>query len=107
MFTYVFHANRARAGTVCTVRYHKSTIGPFVDSPCGATARARAGARAGFFYTPFLSRFYGIQFYGFRVRAVQDSWFAVHVLCGTIPPEPVKGGLVSLRSVREFPVKID
>jgi hypothetical protein len=35
--------------------------------------------RWGFFYTPFLSRFYGIQFYGFRARAaVQDSWFAVH-----------------------------
>jgi hypothetical protein len=28
-------------------------------------------------------------------------------LCGTTPPEPVKGGIVSLRSVREFQVKID
>jgi hypothetical protein len=28
-------------------------------------------------------------------------------LCGTIPLQLVKGGIVSLRSVREFPVKID
>ena len=47
VFTYVFHANvnraRARVRTVCTVRYHKSTTGPFVDSPCGAARRAPAG----------------------------------------------------------------
>jgi hypothetical protein len=40
----------------------------------GTTARRCSG----FFYRPFLSRLYGIQFYGSRVRAVQDSWFAVH-----------------------------
>ena len=36
--------------------------------PCGPR-------RSGFFYRPFLSRFYVIQFYGFRVRirAVRDS----------------------------------
>jgi hypothetical protein len=58
---------------------------PRVKNKIIRRARARRRARAqvrrrgsGFFYTPFLSRFYGIQFYGFRVRAVQDSWFAVH-----------------------------
>ena len=40
--------------------------------------RRAAPRGSGFFYTPFLSRNHGIQFYGFRVRAVQDSWFAVH-----------------------------
>jgi hypothetical protein len=33
---------------------------------------------SGVFYKPFLSRNRGIQFYGFCVRAVQDSWFAMH-----------------------------
>ena len=33
---------------------------------------------SGFFYRSFLSRNCGIQFYGFCVRAVQDSWFAMH-----------------------------
>jgi hypothetical protein len=28
-------------------------------------------------------------------------------LSGTIPPGPAEGGIVSLTSVREFPVKID
>jgi hypothetical protein len=39
------------------------------------TLHARRASRggSGFFYTPFLSRNRGIQFYGFRVRAVQDA----------------------------------
>jgi hypothetical protein len=44
----------------------------------GASARSQNRRRSGFFYRPFMSRFYAIQFYGFRVRAIQDSWFAVH-----------------------------
>jgi hypothetical protein len=28
-------------------------------------------------------------------------------LCGTTPLEPAEGEIVSLKSVREFPVKID
>ena len=48
-----------------------------------ACTGCRARRRSGFFYTPFLSRNRGIQFYGFRVRAVQDScWFAVHARIG-------------------------
>jgi hypothetical protein len=37
------------------------------------------GARGFSTHAPFLQliRFYGIQFYGFCVRAIQDSWFAV------------------------------
>jgi hypothetical protein len=45
-------------------------------APC--MPAAGGARRSGFFYRPFLSRFYGIQFYGFRVCAVQDSWFDVH-----------------------------
>jgi hypothetical protein len=54
---------------------------PAYSRSCCAAAAARVRGthrRSGFFYRPFLSRFYGIQFYGFRVRALQDSWFAVH-----------------------------
>jgi hypothetical protein len=42
-----------------------------------------------------------------RAGATRGPGSHLTFLCGTIPPEPVKGGIVSLRSVREFPVKID
>ena len=64
----------------CRTRTHRFTCcGLRNNVSAAAQVKSRSGRRgSGFFYTPFLSRNHGIQFYGFRVRAVQDSWFAVH-----------------------------
>jgi hypothetical protein len=78
-----------RLGAPAKLKYLHSKIGRRVDFSsykkpgCSQSRGGGGGARArprgsGFFYTPFLSRFYGIQFYGFRVRAVQQFSFHRH-----------------------------
>jgi hypothetical protein len=53
-------------------------IGVFLITYHPAGRQCGTHWRSGFFYTLILSRNHGIQFYGFRVRVVQDFWFAVH-----------------------------
>jgi hypothetical protein len=70
------------ASVTAAVRLRCLNYAPWPAAAPSHRPSAAAGARGFSTHAPrrsCVSRFYGIQFYGFRVRAaVQDSWFAVH-----------------------------